>query len=398
MKIEISANELFNRIMDLKILVDAGDNDPVAIEAYATGKDGRVVVRAQSYTEFVELQIYARALESGTVSFYFRELAQAAHAFTRHTITITRLAARSVISAGSESITLESPIKANQAVDAPSGGERTVFDSDDFLVVMADVAHAQSEDSSRPTLCGVQFEVAADMKLRAIATDGRCLAVSARQISSAELKKPEFSAFLPRPACEFLVRVPLGKTTTIVQFGNKGQIGIETGGSVGYFNTPEKTFPNWREVVPNDPPLLAEFDAGETEDTLNHAVLALDHKVLVKDDEDDPDSEVTTEYNRLAAHLFYSAETSGDYMDISVKDPYGCTESKFCTRVKCKVPEGGSVEALLDPRFLLRMLRCMSGTVMMSAAKLKDSEQLGPVLFKCPAFPDFFEIIMPLRD
>ena len=41
----------------------------------------------------------------------------------------------------------------------------------------------------------------------------------------------------------------------------------------------------------------------------------------------------------------------------------------------------------------------MSGDVKMSAKKINSrSEQLGPILFESSARPDFFEVIMPIRN
>ena len=63
-----------------------------------------------------------------------------------------------------------------------------------------------------------------------------------------------------------------------------------------------------------------------------------------------------------------------------------------------EVPEGVSVNVKLNARYFLGAMRVMWGTISISAGKLGDSEQLGAMLFKCSTYPDFYEVIMPLRD
>ena len=227
------------------------------------------------------------AIEPGGASFRFREIAQAASAFRRGKITVGRSPASTVtvISLGDEKITLEVPNEEFKTIDEPTG-EHTVFAAGDLLSVMMDVIHAQSYDyATRRSLCGVNFEVGTDMKLRAIATNGRCLAVSARQISCAELKKPEFSVFLPHAACDFLLHACRGEKTTIVKFDKEDRIGIENGGSVGYFYGSHNSFPDWRKCVPDTPSLIAKFDAVKVENALERAVLALGRKEEIQPDE-----------------------------------------------------------------------------------------------------------------
>lgn len=410
MKIEISAIELSLSISDLKRILDAQDDDTVTIEAFtksAGSKKNRVVIRGSSpRANFVELQIHAVAIEPGGASFRFREIAQAASAFHRGKITVGRSPASTmtVISLGDEKITLKVPNEEFETIDEPTG-ERTVFAAGDLLSVMMDVIHAQSYDyATRRSLCGVNFEVGTDMKLRAIATNGRCLAVSARQISCAELKKPEFSVFLPHAACDFLLHACRGEKTTIVKFDKGDRIGIENGGSVGYFYSPQDSFPSWRKCVPDNPSLIAKFDAVKVENALERAVLALGRKEEIQPEEDDPDGEVTIEDANLIAHLFCSANTSDSHMDITISEvdddtlPPSAKLPEFSTRVDAEVPEGVSVNVKLNARYFLGAMRVMWGTISISAEKLGDSEQLGAMLFKCSTYPDFYEVIMPLRD
>ena len=63
-----------------------------------------------------------------------------------------------------------------------------------------------------------------------------------------------------------------------------------------------------------------------------------------------------------------------------------------------EVPEGVTVNVKLNARYFLGAMRVMWGTISISAEKLENSEQLAAILFKCSTYPDFYEVIMPLRN
>lgn len=400
MKIELYANDLFDTLEDLRMIISAKEEDPVTIEAKANeGRDVITVLGFSSAGNFAEIKIRGRAVERGVASFRLCEIAQAAFAYHRSNIAIsTRPDGTGVnISYFDSVMTLRTVVDLHRVVRSGSADERASFDSRDLLEVVSDVLHARSDDDvCRRSLCGVKIEIGADMQLRAIATNGRCLAVSHRQVKRAELKKPEFEIFLPNDACEFLVRVPHQAMTTLVKFGDDPRVGIEALDSAGSFITSE-AFPLWRKCLPGDPPWLCTFTCYELENTLELAVKALDHKELVQADEDDPDSETTPEEVRLVAQLYHAADS--DHINLTVNNPEDAEQPTFFKMVKCAAPSGVAFNTHIDARYLLQALRIMRGEVRMSAGKLNNkSEQLGPHLFKSSEHPEFFEVIMPLRD
>ena len=401
MKIELYADDLYNVVEDLRMIVGAKEDDTVTIEAKKTEDPGVITVAGYSPTggNFAELKIRGSVVEPGVASLRLREISQAAFGHHRSKISLCSFHEQNVakIFYFDSSLTLDLCVDLPRELMEPSEGERASFDSFDLLEVVSDVLHARNDDDvCRPSLCGVKIEIAADMKLRAVATNGRCLAVSARQVKRAELKTPEFEVFQPNDACEFLVRARRGEMTTLVKYANTSRVGIEGLDSVGYFNMCE-SFPDWRKYLPADPPLLCLFTCYELENALERAILSLDHEELVLADEDDPDSETTSEKIRLTARLQYFGNS--DHMDLTVNEPEAGERPIFFKMVKCSAPDGVAFDTLINARHLLQALRIMSGDVKMSAKKINSrSEQLGPILFESSARPDFFEVIMPIRN
>ena len=298
MKIKAKADDILTAIEDMQKILDAADDDTVMLEAFTTAagsEEGRVVVRADGRNgNFASFNVIrAKALEPGFATFHFREIAKVAFAFARSTIIVSVASDNSStasIQCCDETVLLET--SSYNLIVAPNkpAGERAVLETGALLSCLDDVQHAQSDDYDlRRSLCGVQFEIAADMKLRAIATNGRCLAVSERQIQKTELEKPTFSAYLSTSACEFLSRVYHGEMTTIIKYTEKMSVYIETDGGFGHFASPG-AFPDWRQCLPKDPKPLATLHTSETLASLMRAVTALGKTETEKNDDGDDES------------------------------------------------------------------------------------------------------------
>lgn len=395
MKIEVQANELFTRVGDLRSILDAPTVECATIDAKSDGTEkGHIVLRGVYCDKMAELKVHGSVIDPGVAGCAFRELEQACCAFLRHGVTVSSDASYLRIECGRDRVTLKTTVT-HEHLPAPSDvAPRAVFESGDFLAVMSDVIHAQSDDYAyRRSLCGIQFEVGTDMKLRAIATDGRRLAASARQIRRVELPSASFKVFLPREAVEFVARATHGETITvyIVGKGRDRRVGIATGGSYGEFGN-DVDFPMWRECVPKDPPLRATFNVGELADTMCRAINALDVREGEVDEEGEP---VETAFS---AHI-YAGEACGR-AEITVRAAIGDADSaSFFTTVICTTPEAAKFETDIDARRLLEAVRDHAGAVEFYADQLdKRCGQLGPFVLKFPGAPDYYEVIMPIRE
>lgn len=393
MKIVVQAGELFQCVGDLKRILDAPDVECVTIDAKSDGTEkGHFVLRGVYCDKMAELKVHGCVMEPGVAGVRFDRLEHACNAFLRHGVTVSADASYLRIECGRGRVTLETTV-AHEHLPAPSdAAPRAIFESDDFLAVMQDVVHAQSDDyACRRSLCGIQFEVGTDMQLRAIATDGRRLAVSARQIRRAELPSASFEAFLPRGAAEFVARAFHGETITVYKLGKPtdSRVGIATGGSYGEFVNAE-VFPKWRQCVPKDPPLRATFNGGELADAMVRAIGALD---ICCDDVDEEGEPVETDF---AAHI-YAGGACGQ-AEITVRDMRGDDGANFFTTVSCATPEAAKFVTDINARYLLEVVRYHEGAVEVYANQIsKSCKQLGPFVLKFPDTPDIFEVVMPLR-
>lgn len=400
MKITIHANRLLEEIEDLKAILDSKETDAVQIQAGGNIQaEPRVVIRSASGGDFAELRLCGASIhEEGCATFNIRELAQAAFVYKREKICVGGSGAMSHVSFADEQIMIAAP-DYNFAVGEMEG-ERASFDSADFRAVVDAVRHAQSEDyACRRSLCGVHLEMGQDMKLVGVATDGRTLATTSRQISRAELPHPAFEAFLPRCACEFICRAwNLHNTmTTVITAPNKARAGLIHDGCVCYFNTPETSFPEWRKVIPADSQPLATFSSIMAIGVIERAVYALQRKETEEPDEDDPDG--IPEVNDVPLIARLERAKGSEYMEVSVAEHGLDITTKFTSRIKCEGLAEFAFAVLFNARFLLRMLERTEGKIEMSGVSLHNSGgEFGPFVFKCPEKPDFYELIMPFRE
>lgn len=388
MKIEVKGLELFSSVRDLQRIVTAADREQVTIEAYGDGLGkGRVTIRAGHLKDSAELSIAARVIETGAATVPFRALAQACLPYPHELLTVSDDALGFHIARPPESIALAATDANAQKMSAPpADAPRAVFDSGDVLAVMADVSHAMSnEPQYKPGLCGIKFELGADMKLRAIATDGRRLAVSARQVRRAELKRPEFDMFLPRAAIEFLARAKHGETVSFCKLNRS--VAVETNGSYGVFGN-DVIFPKWDQCVPHDPAYRATFNGGELADALSHAIEALE----LCDEVDEFGEKMETSF-QVRIYSFNNGRA-----EITVFRADEAYAARFFSQVSCALPDGTEFKTYFNARYLLDAVRGKDGAVELYANTIGGkSKQLGTFVFHYPDAPHLFEVVMPLR-
>lgn len=393
MKIEVRGSELEECVDDLKKIIDAAPGEMVTLSAEADGTEkGRVTVRRIDGGNMAELKVDARVLEPGAVTVRFQELTQACAPFFRDKATVACGLTYVTIGSGPARVSIENHNAECDHLPEPSAkAPRATFSSGDLLAVLQAVDHARSEDSSyRRSLCGIQLEVDADMKLRAVATDGRRLCTSTAQITRAELNLPKFEQFLPHKAVEFIMRVLMGETVTIYQLANS--VGIETGGSFGIFVTNGITFPKWRTCVPVKPTYRATFNGGELADALDDAISALHYRPTAVDEDGEPAEE------DFCVHI-YSAGPGKAELTVKRADSLLGDYPKFFTTVSCQTPDAGGFTADFNARYLIEAIGDHEGKVEAYADFLHSGgKQFGPFTFKFPDDPDTYEVLMPLRN
>lgn len=389
MTITASGWELFNRVSDLGKILGApyGKLAAVTISAAADGTgDGRVTVRGCGVAE-VELSVSARVVEPGEAAASFDCLARALAPFARREVTMSADELFMYVTCGNATVTLETCATDSAPCVLSDKVPHATFDPSDILDAMTVVNHAQCTDLTRPVICGINLELEASMKLFAIATDGRRIAVATRRICYAELNSPGFAVFLPRAATEFLARVVHGDAVTI--FKGDRDVAISAGGC--YCRTRCDTeFPKWRDCLPKDPSLRATFDAGEVSDALCAAIAALDIPGELDEDGDPLDAKL---YGYIrATGSSATLEVSYDYRSGLPRDAPKLTANL----ISFTTPDDAKFEACINPRYLRDVVCNCIGTVEVYA-KMQNEKQIGPLVFKFPEEPDYFEVVMPYR-
>lgn len=381
MKIETTSNELRSCICKLSGIVDML---PTAAVTIAT-REGIVVVRANDRIGAAELKIAARVLEPGEVNVCRREILAACKSCPNDIITVSAADDSLTIGTDSGCVTLAAVIDTTPPIVVPGGAPDAELKYKDVAAALSDVEHAQCRDLTRPAINGVNLELATDMTLRAIATDGRRLAVSARKTAYVSLVSPALEIFLPTQATGFLLSLPSADTVAI-HVGAE-TVWLEAGQNRCAFSYSSR-FPDWRKCIPpKDLPLRAKFDADKLAYVLWRAINALD----VHADETDEDGEPVE--TRFAAHIH--AGGADGKAEITVRNADSeLSTARFFAIVDCATPDGQGFVVDVNARYLLEAMLGHKGPVQVC----EEPIAAGPLLFKYPKKPDYFEVVMPLRQ
>lgn len=381
MKIEILGNELIDGIRDVRDVTKCGDISTIEVDAIS---DDLIVVRRVYFDgASVQIRVRGKVHETGCASVVCRDLLQALSPFGRQCVTLsTDKALYAFVTCDGCRVKLEVSPAVTSIVPASGKCPRGVFAADDLTPAVVAVRHAMSEDPTRRILEGVQIEVGTDMKLRAVATDGRRLAVAEVQLTRAEFPSASYSTSLPRAAVEFLMRgAPSGDDVEICDF-KKDYVQVEIGNSVGIFERPAATFPDWRQCVPKDPPFRAHFGLG-LGTALANGIKALDIHQDEVDEEGEP-AETT-----FVAHIL--TPKGSDLADVRVTR---CGDDVPSFTTSTGFTAADYFETHVNARYLLEAIQNHLD-VDIYADKIGTGP--SPLVLKFPRVAWFYEVLMPIR-
>jgi len=140
------------------------------------------------------------------------------------------------------------------------------------------VGKAVSRDEARPVLTGVLL-VIDGVKIKAVATDSYRLAVA-----EADLPEPvdeRIEVVIPGKALEEIPRLA-GDTETVTLGIAENQIVFEFGNSVYITRRIEGTFPNYRQLIPQDGETKVTVSRGEIEEAAKRVSLLAQHNAPVR--------------------------------------------------------------------------------------------------------------------
>lgn len=387
MKIEVNSDELALSVKELQEIL--GADDDASCEVVAT-KEGVVLVRGGWEDNVVQLKVHhAFIINQGVASFKFRSLRSPEENYRGKMKIWADNPQYAHIEADGGSVRAAPGESVPSFEDFSASEPCASFVASELLDPVRDVAHAQSTDPWRVALRGVRIEIEVDMKLRAIATDGRRLAASFRQISRAEIPIPNFSAFLSPAAARFIIFAPHGPDITLCQ--RKSSIIVKTGDSLGIFRGADTYFPKWRDCIPKDPPLRAMFDTGELADRLFAGIALLDTGEKELDEEGDEVEPL------FAARITATGRTGSATLLIKRQSEAG--DTSFTASIRCATFGMAPFEMYVNARILADVVRLFDDKVYLYANPISTRcKQLGPFLMKFPDHPYFFEVLMPIRE
>lgn len=146
---------------------------------------------------------------------------------------------------------------AEDSVQGESFSARTI--SGDLLSAMSLTDYACAKDETRPQICGMDFEFQGD-GLVLVATDAHVLAATTLPQAAAPRA---FSFILPRRTASVLKSLLGGSLDVDVRCDDRFvSFSIADAGILVRGRLVEGAFPNWRSIVPHDPPVTARTARG----------------------------------------------------------------------------------------------------------------------------------------
>ena len=259
----------------------------------------------------------------------------------------------------------------------PELEERKEFtmDRQEIVAMLKSVSYAQSVNEERYMLKGVFFQFS-EGKLSLVATDGRRLAVTNRNMDVAEGKEGEF--ILPSLTVTELEKLPdIGESISISftdrQVAFELKVENQEDETVGFRESVylvskvvEGKYPNYKQVIPKDDFNVAEIERELMQECVHRAALVSDEKVTLRIKKDD--MEITGQ------------STLGDACE-SMSIAY----------------EGEEATVSFNPRFLLDPLRSLQ----QDKVCLEFRDDMSPGVFKVDGSDEsklsFLCVVMPIR-
>ena len=227
------------------------------------------------------------------------------------------------------------------------------------------VRHAAAlPGSGRKALEGVYMELK-DGRLAMTATDGRRLAHVEFGGVSMEEGPDAFGVILPTKATDVLSKMLAGCEEEITVMADAKGVSFTSNHWHMVSKVTDETYPQWKQVVPENLPHEAKLDRVMFLNALEQAAAAEDESQGVK---------IRLEHGRAA---------------LSAKNNVSRAEAETCG---CTIADGAKLEMAANPRLFRDALTCVDDDMV----TLGFGDDLGPVTLKC-SIP-WVEVVMPYRE
>ncbi|MDE0643532.1 MAG: DNA polymerase III subunit beta [bacterium] len=233
------------------------------------------------------------------------------------------------------------------------------LDGDALQEALSQVLVATSRDASRPILTGVLIEESEE-GLRLVATDSYRLAI--RDIPSVGIKKP---ALIPARGLRELSRTVADGQMKVAVHDREVVFASELGSL--HIRLVEGTFPNYRQLIPNNYPIRIEMEKDHLLEAVGRASVVADEHIPVRLKVTADGVEMSVVRTDLGGEKeMLSAEVTGEVEDLTIA---------FNSRY---LQEG--VSAIQSGRVCIEI-----------------KESLRPSVIKPPDGDDFLYMLMPVR-
>lgn len=372
MKFKINRDHFSSGLQQVLNIVSPRPTVPILGNVLIEAEGDKISLTTTSIDLGIRCSIKAEVLESGSVTLPVRRLATVVRELPNLDVLIaTDEKHLTKVSSGSSNFRIMGIGKEEFPALPTFSKDRTfVMEQEQLAQMLRSVIYAQSTDEARYILNGVYFNFDDD-KLSVVATDGRRLALTSKEIEI----DPEQAGnvIIPAKSANELLRLlDLGKQVTIsfsdqqiaFDFETDDDSGGMSGGLYLISKIVEGNYPNYQQVIPKETHQRIKLERELFLQCVHRAALVSSTKN-------------TTVRLKVSPNLLELRAYSADFGDVH--------ESMAI------VYEGPEIEVAFNPYFLMDPLRALTKDEIYF--ELKD--HLSPGVLK--SLDSFICVIMPLR-
>lgn len=374
MKFKIHRDHFVNGLQQVLNVVGTRATMPILSNVLIQAEGDQLSLTTTNLDLGIRCQIKAEVLDAGGITLPVRKLATIVRALPDADVEVDASSGNQAkITSGGSNFKIMG-IPQEEFPPLPSFADQHVFNlkQEDILGMLKSVSYAMSSDENRYILNGVYF-VFGDEKLTLVATDGRRLALTGKELEVTEENAGNF--ILPAKTVTELERL-LGQgeelkitfTDRQVAFEIRISGEAEEGGLVDSIYLVSKivegNYPNYHQVIPKETESRIKIERELMAECVQRAAL------------------VTSDKNNSV-----KLKLADNLLEISGSSPeYGESHESMAIAY-----ESGEVQVAFNPQFLLDPLKALPSDEIYFEFK----DDLSPGVFK--TLDDFLCVIMPLR-
>lgn len=297
MKFKINRDYFSQGLQLVTSVVGARKTMPILQNVLIEAEEGKVSLTTTNLDLGARCSVKAEVSEPGSVTLPVKELGSIIRTLADMEVSVETGADPKATITTRGSVFNVMGLDSKEFPPLPSLEGQRDFDlsRDEIVQMLKNVSYAQSQNEERYMLKGVYF-LFAESELTLVATDGRRLAVTGRELEVPEGAGGEF--ILPSSTVSELERMPAVGQTVKVSFtdrqvafelkvgGGQDEEEADNGGFVDSVYLVSKVvegkYPNYRQVIPKDSFNRSAIERELLQECVNRAALVSDEKVTFR--------------------------------------------------------------------------------------------------------------------